>query len=214
MTWAPDCATGTASPNAVQRSLSIDHAALHHKANVLQRADVVSGLPERRRYRRNSQASEPRSALPAEQLRAIERACLHRGQRRHPVFHHQFKFARLGAMRKRAHIRSHGHGNSGGELLCEILGVQIEQRRSCEPCSGVAACSAKYSPMAKVGTAKICFSRMNRMVSSLSWIGVVDRGDAGSRGVERAGFAGGVDRDAIADARGFRTAAVSSASVY
>ena len=45
-------------------------------------------------------------------------------------------------------------------------------------------------------------------------VGVVDGYDAGARGVERAGFAGGVDGDALAGARGFSTAALSSASVY
>ena len=37
------------------------------------------------------------------------------------------------------------------------------------PFSGVAECAAKYSKMVKVGTAKMLFSFINRMVSSLSW---------------------------------------------
>ena len=39
-------------------------------------------------------------------------------------------------------------------------------------------------------------------------VGVVDGGDAGACGIERAGLSGGVDRDALADARGFVDAAV------
>ncbi len=57
--------------------------------------------------------------------------------------------------------------------------------------------------MVKVGTAKIAFllHQAHGLVAEL--VGVIDGRDAGLRGVERAGLAGGMHGDAVADARGF-----------
>ena len=57
--------------------------------------------------------------------------------------------------------------------------------------------------MVNVGTAKICFSRIMRMVSSRELIGVIDGDHARPRGVQRAGLAGGVNGNVLAHARGF-----------
>ena len=68
---------------------------------------------------------------------------------------------------------------------------------------GVAACSAKYSKMVKVGTAKICFlfHEAHGLVAEL--IGVIDRDNAGLRRIECSGLSGGVNRDMFAEARRF-----------
>ena len=107
--------------------------------------------------------------LPAEQLRAVEQAGLERGQRRHAVLHHQHELARLRAVGERADIRSDGHRHAGRKLLVKLLARESRAICcSCAACAGEAACSAKYSRIVNVGTAKICFSRIIRMVSSLS----------------------------------------------
>ena len=61
----------------------------------------------------------------------------------------------------------------------------------------------KYSRMVNVGTAKMCFSRIRRMVSFGDLIGVIDGCDARARRVERTGLSSGMNRDALAHASGF-----------
>ena len=57
--------------------------------------------------------------------------------------------------------------------------------------------------MVKVGTAKICFSRMSRMVSSLSWLAWSMETTPALRRIECAGFTSGMNRNSLAAAGGF-----------
>ena len=59
-------------------------------------------------------------------------------------------------------------GTPAASCLLNSLTCRSSSWRSYLAASGVAAWSVKYSDMVNVGTAKICFSRMMRMVSSLS----------------------------------------------
>ena len=58
----------------------------------------------------------------------------------------------------------------------------------------------------------LLFHQAHGLVAEL--VGVIDGGHAGLRGVERAGFSGGMNGDALADARGFFDGGVQLGSVY
>ena len=122
-------------------SLLVDHAAFHHERDLLQYADV------RERVSRHcddvgeiARLQRADLSLPAEQLRAVQRAGLDRGERRHPVLHHEREFAGLRAVRKRSYVGAHGDGNTGRELFRQFVRVHFLQfRDSARLASGVAA---------------------------------------------------------------------------
>ncbi len=122
-----------------------DDAAFHDECDFLQDADVRQRVAGNRddvgEVAGLQRADLP---LPAEQLGAVQRAGLKRGQRRHAVLHHQRELAGLRAVGKRPDVGAHRDGNAGGELLREIRGVEFLQlARRARPGSGVAACSMK-----------------------------------------------------------------------
>ncbi len=61
----------------------------------------------------------------------------------------------------------------------------------------------KYSRIVNVGTAKICFSRIKLHSFVRELIGVIDGSNARARRVERAGFPGSMNRNALAHPSGF-----------
>ena len=97
--------------------------------------------------------SWPIGVGPVEKLRAVDEAGAEGVGGAHAVLHHQLVLARLRAMRERTDVGADSEGNACGHLLLELCGVEVELGWYFSPSPGWAACWAKYSMMAKVGTA-------------------------------------------------------------
>src|SRR5215469_11698143 len=125
--WAEYSVRSSSNSRPRLRTL-VDHAALHHEADLLQYSDIFERIA-RHRDDVGIVAGLDRADLPipSEHLRAVERAGLERSERRHPVLHHQFELVRLRAVRKRSDIGTHGHGNARRKLLLEFARVNIER---------------------------------------------------------------------------------------
>ena len=86
-----------------------------------------------------------------------------------PYFTIELELARLRAVRKGSHVRSDRKRNARRDLLLEFLDLVLEQRPFVAR-AGVVRALAKYSNIVKVGTARILFAFMIRMVSSLNCV--------------------------------------------
>ena len=141
--------------------------------------------------------------LPAEEFRAVEHVRLEGGERRHAVLDHEDEFACLRAVGKWADVGAHGHGNAGGELAPKLFGVKVLHLVLACGCGGRSGVVGEIFGNCERWDGGNVFLTHDAHGVIAEVIGVVDGFDPGFGGITRAGFASGVNGDALADAGGF-----------
>ena len=106
-------------------------------------------------------------------------------------------------MREGADVGTHGDGNSGGELLLELLRVVGDELLLERGHAGRDGMLGEIFGDGESGDGEDLFFAHQAHGFFAELIGVVDGFDAGAGGVTGAGFTGGVDGDFFANAGGF-----------
>src|SRR5579871_6829059 len=84
---------------AIGVRVPVDFPALHDKPHPLQNGNILQWVSRNSdNVREVAGFKSADLSLPSKQFRAVQGAGLDRGQRGHPVFHHQFELARLSSM--------------------------------------------------------------------------------------------------------------------
>src|SRR5579864_436952 len=106
-------------------------------------------------------------------------------------------------MRKRTYVRTHGDGNSLGELLAKVAHVQIEDFLLALPRLGTRCMGCKILLNGKCGHREnmLLMHQTHSLVAELK--GVFNGFDTGLCRIQRPGLASGVYRDVFSNASSF-----------
>ena len=185
-------------------SPAVDGTVFHYERDFLQGGNVVERIAGHSDYIGGvAWLQHTNFILPAQQLGAVDGAGLDGSQRRHSVFHHQDEFAGLRTVREWADVGAHCDGNARSELPFEFAGVEFQKLAFVFGDFGGCGVIRKIFGNGKCGNGEDLFFAHDAHGLIAYLISVVDGCHAGTSGVQCSGFAGGMDGDAIAGARGF-----------